>query len=238
MKYGTLISLSWPDTKVIKEGKWYDVPMKWIGAIKNDKYAAGHAAMLLVADNEMEVHYFDYGRYHTPLQHGRVRDKHTDPDVTITTKAIFNEGVITNMEEILMEISELKATHGDGKTEASIVKHIRFDRAYEKAKQMQNQEAIPYGPFAIRGSTCAKFVTQVANESGVHWLTRLMIKLPYTFSPTPRTNLKVLNDLPYYYSVNQGSVCLRRSKFYMIKKLFNTRKYPEGIIMKSKLSYT
>jgi len=25
---GTIVALAWPDTKVIREGKWYDVPMK------------------------------------------------------------------------------------------------------------------------------------------------------------------------------------------------------------------
>ncbi len=100
---GTIITLAWPDTKVIREGKWYDIPMKWIGAIKNDYYTAGHAAFLLINNYSGEVHYFDFGRYHTPIKHGRVRDKITDPDVEIKLKAVMQNERIINLEEILLD---------------------------------------------------------------------------------------------------------------------------------------
>ena len=54
---GTIKALAWPDTKVIREGKWYDVPMKWVGAIKNEYWTAGHAACLLINNNSGEIQY-------------------------------------------------------------------------------------------------------------------------------------------------------------------------------------
>ena len=45
----TILALAWPDTKVTHEGKWYDYPMKWVGAIdKEGYYNAGHAALILI----------------------------------------------------------------------------------------------------------------------------------------------------------------------------------------------
>ena len=71
----TIIVLAWPDTKVVHEGKWYDIPMRWIGAIKDGHYKAGHAAFLLINNKSGDIQYFDFGRYHTPLKFGRVRSK-------------------------------------------------------------------------------------------------------------------------------------------------------------------
>ena len=221
----TIIALAWPDTKVVKEGKWYDVPMKWVGAIKNDYYRAGHAALLLVNHANGEIHYFDYGRYHTPLKHGRVRDKHTDPDVDVKHRALIDNGFITNIEEILLERYHNKACHGEGRLTAAIVKNIDFNKAYYKAKEMQNREAIPYGPFVPDGSTCSRLVTQVVCASTNNRLTRFMIKFPYTISATPRSNNKVLNDCSHYYEIIGGDIFLKKSKFFIFKWLLTSKTY-------------
>ena len=217
----TIIALAWPDTKVIHEGKWYDIPMKWIGAIKDGYYKAGHAAFLLVNHTNGEVYYFDYGRYQTPIRYGRVRDKHTDPDIEIKQKAIIEEGIITNIEEILLDRFHNKSCHGTGRLTASLVRNINFDKAYNKVKEMQKREAIPYGPFEPKGSTCSRLVTQVVFASTNNLLTKLLIRFPYTISATPRSNNKVLNDEPSYYEVIDGHLFERKSKFYTLKSLFN-----------------
>jgi hypothetical protein len=221
----TIIALAWPNTKVVKEGKWYDVPMEWVGAIKNGYYNAGHAALLLINPENGEIHYFDYGRYHTPMQHGRVRDKQTDPDIAVNLKAEIRNDVIVNLEEILVERFKNKACHGEGKLTASIVNNIHFDSAYTKAKKMQNREAIPYGPFNFNGSTCSRLVAQVVYSSTNNWLTKLLIKIPYTISATPRSNNKVLNDCSHFYEVNDGEVIQKRSAFYGLKRVILPSKH-------------
>lgn len=222
---GTIIALAWPDTKVVREGKWYDVPMKWIGAIKDDHFIAGHAAFILVNNFNGELHYFDYGRYHTPSKHGRVRDKHTDPDIATKYKAIIENGKITNLEEILFERYYNKACHGDGRLTASIVKNIHFDKAYSKTKKIQDRGAIPYGPFELKGSTCSRLVAQVVVSSTNNWLTQLLIKIPYTVSATPRSNNKVLNDCSCFYEIKEGKLTKKRSKFYTFKSWVLPEKY-------------
>jgi hypothetical protein len=217
----TIVAIAWPDTKVVKEGKWYDLPMQWLGVIKNGYYTAGHAALMLVDHITGEVHYFDFGRYHTPHQYGRVRDKFTDPDVAVNLNAIIENGEIKNLEELLLERYSNKACHGDGKLTAALVNHIDFNKAYQKAKALQNREAIPYGPFTIKGSTCSRLVVQVVYEATNNLFTKLLIKLPYTVSATPRSNKKVLNDLPYYYEVENNQVFKYKNTWHPFKRLFS-----------------
>ena len=219
----TIIALAWPDTKVVCEGKWYDEPMRWVGAIKDGYYNAGHAAFLLINNNTGDIQYFDFGRYHTPMKYGRVRDKITDPDVEIKNKAIINNGVIVNLEEILLERYHNKACHGEGRLTASIVKNIDYDKAYEKVKQMQGREAIYYGPFELNGTTCSRLVAQVVLASTKDWLTKLMILIPYTVSATPRSNNKVLNDCCHFYEIENGAVEMKKSSFYQFKKMFKPK---------------
>lgn len=215
----TIIALAWPNTKVVKEGKWYDYPMQWFGFIKDGKYNAGHAALLLINHQNNNVEYFDFGRYHTPNQFGRVRDKITDPDVEIKLNAIIAAGNIENIQDILIERYNNKACHGYGILTAAIVTNIDFEKAYKKVKQLQNKEAIPYGPFELKGSTCSRLVAQVVYASTNNWLTKLMIKIPYTISATPRSNKKVLNDKPYYFVVNNGVVSTHKNKWFWFKRL-------------------
>lgn len=220
-KDATIVALAWPDTKVIHEGKWYDVPMRWLGVLKNNYYSAGHAAFLLINHNNNDVHYFDFGRYQTPLKFGRVRSAATDPDIEVKIKAQIEKGELLNIEELLLERFFNKACHGEGRLTASIVKDINFDNAYNKATNMQNLDAICYGPFTYNGSNCSRFVTQVVLASCNNYITKLMIRVPYTVTATPRSNTKILNDLSYYYEVINGEIQKRKSKFYFFKKWFN-----------------
>ena len=217
----TILALAWPDTKVTHEGKWYDYPMKWVGAIdKEGYYNAGHAALILINHSNGDAHYFDFGRYHTPIKHGRVRDKETDPDVEMPLKAIIENNDIKNINEILLERYNNKACHGTGRLTASIVHHINFEKAYKKAKEMQAREAIKYGPFELTGTTCSRLVVQVVLASTNNWLTKFLIRVPYTVSATPRSNNNVLNDCPFYYEVIDNEIYIKKSKFYFVKKMF------------------
>lgn len=226
----TIIALAWPDTKVVCEGKWYDEPMRWVGAIKNGYYNAGHAAFLLIDNSTGSIQYFDFGRYHTPMKYGRVRSQLTDPDIEIQHKAIINDGVITNLEEVLLERYNNKACHGTGRLTAAIVKNIDYKKALNKVLKMQEREAIYYGPFEFGGTTCSRLVAQVVLASTKDWLTKLMIVLPYTVSATPRSNNKVLNDCCHYYEINKGKVALKKSKFYRFKKVFKFKKRKSIVI--------
>jgi len=225
---GTLVVLAWPDTKVVCVGKWYDNPMRWIGAIKDGKFSAGHAAFLLINNTSGDTQYFDFGRYHTPIKYGRVRSKLTDPDIEMIHKAIIKDGTITNFDQILVERYNNKACHGDGRLTAAIVKNIDYAKAYNKVMKMQEQEAINYGPFALGGTTCSRLVAQTVLISTSNWLTKLMVIFPYTVSSTPRSNNKVLNDCCHYYEVDNDEITMKKSKFFWFKRVFQAQR-EEGV---------
>lgn len=208
---GTLIAVSWPQTPVLKEGKWYDCIMKALGFLKNDFYEAGHASLVMVNHKDKEFLYLDFGRYHTPKKHGRVRDKFTDPELTIRTKAIIEGTKIMNLEALFEELAELKATHGEGRLIAGEMFTNRYLTVLEKAKKIQNREAVKYGPFNIRGSNCSRFVTQSCRLSKFGLIKKLLVYFPYTITPTPRTNVKIINDYSYYHEYKNGELIKKKN---------------------------
>lgn len=196
---GSIIALAWPETKVIHEGKWYDVPMRWIGVLKDDYYTAGHAAMVILNHDTTEFKYYDFGRYHTPAKKGRVRSYDTDPELKLNTQAIIINGEITNIQELLFELQSKKECHGDGKLLASVYHHINLEKAYEKAEKMQDRGSICYGPFVVNGTNCSRFVTQVTKCATKNWFKKIQLTLPYTVSPSPKFNIRMINSEPHYY---------------------------------------
>ena len=212
-KSGTLIALAWPDTKVIAEGKWYDIPLGFLGFIKQGYYTAGHAALLLINHNTNEVLYYDFGRYHTPYQKGRVRSIETDPELKVETKAIFHHNKLINIEHILQEISNNKSCHGDGKLMASELRNIDFEKAINLANSMQDKGAICYGPIKRGGTNCSRFVSTIAKKSTNHLIRRILLHIPYTFSPTPKSNIRLANSHHYYFLIDEHQKAKNVSPF-------------------------
>ena len=215
---GTIIPLAWPDTPVIQEGKWYDGIMKTLGFIKNGFYKAGHAAVILVNHDTNEFHYFDFGRYQTPIKHGRVRDSFTDPDLILHTKPIIESDKIINIIELMLELSSLKATHGEGRLIASTILVPNIDKAFQKAKTIQNKKAILYGPFNLKGTNCSRFVAQTAKACNLGVFKNILIRIPYTVSHTTITNVKIINDKRFYYELKKRVFTKRMNILYPLKK--------------------
>ena len=215
---GTIIPLAWPDTPVIQEGKWYDGIMKALGFIKDGFYKAGHAALVIANHETKKFHYFDFGRYQTPIKHGRVRDSFTDPDLILNSKPVVENDEIKNLEELLRELASLEATHGEGRLIAASIFVKDIDKAYTKAKHMQNQGAIAYGPLNLTGTNCSRFVAQTAKASNLGWLKNILIRIPYTITHTTITNVKLINNKRYYYELKEGVLTKRLNILYPLKK--------------------
>ena len=195
MQNDFIIVLAWPEGMVAAAGGWYDKVLS-----TNGKYRVGHSALILVNTATNQLNYFDFGRYHSPFGFGRVRDLETDPDISLKSKPIILGNSIDNIKEILLEISNLKATHGHGTLYASILKNIDFNKAYEKAKEMQNMGLISYGPVVLTGTNCSRFVASIMRASKPHWLTKLRLRLPFCLSPSPKRNISIANSS--YHVVN------------------------------------
>lgn len=206
-KKDSILPLAWPELWVRQTGASYDKLSKILGISKDGKYPVGHAAAALINHETGDVHYMDFGRYITSQGNGRIRDHFTDPDVTMHTKAIIDENnKITNLHEILREIKDNPACHGEGKLVASLYTGIDFKMAFTKAKQWQAKGMIPYGPFEQRGTNCSRFVTRLIRMGKPDFITNFLLTFPYTISPSPRLNVRVARTEPHYYVVTATEV--------------------------------
>ena len=182
--------LAWPQTWCKQPGSWYDDLLDFFGVSNGRYYAVGHAAIVLIEGETGRCHYFDFGRYHAPYQYGRVRGALTDPELKINQSAVFDSlGDIVNEKEILEELSNREACHGQGKLFASICQ-INFKKAYQKALDIQELSLLPYGPFAIKGSNCSRFVNDVAKAGEPYIGIYLKLQFPKSITPTPLGNVK------------------------------------------------
>ena len=136
--------------------------------------------MALSNSTTKKVHYFDFGRYHTPEGYGRVRDIETDQDVAVIDAEI-SENKITNIDEILLYLSQMKATHSEGKMYASVLSNVDFKLAFNKAKGIQKKGMLPYGPLVRPGTNCSRFVAKVINASGPSLIKKLRVKIPFLY---------------------------------------------------------
>lgn len=189
-----IIALAWPETLCKKAGAWYDGIMQNIGVCKNHYYRVGHAALVLVNGENGNCHYFDFGRYHAPHRHGRVRDEETDHELKIHTKATFSpSGGIENFEEILNELKQNTACHGTGTLYASYGL-INFVKGFEAAKQMQENSPLPYGPFLWKGTNCSRFVRTIIISANPTLEHLVKISFPWMLTPTPGHNVNALSN--------------------------------------------
>ncbi|MBL7909449.1 MAG: hypothetical protein JNJ41_00170 [Bacteroidia bacterium] len=194
MYSGIAIALAWPETLCKQAGAWYDKPLKWFGINKSNYYKVGHAAVVLIEKESGNCHYFDFGRYHAPYQHGRVRSAYTDHDLEMKSKAFFDKnGRLTNYNEILWELYKNESCHGNGSLHASYC-DVDFNKAFNKANQMQLASPIPYGPFLPNGTNCSRFVNTVIVSGSPKWYHKLVLNYPKTLSPTPIGNVKTLSN--------------------------------------------
>ena len=95
---GFAIAIAWPQTYCKQPGSWYDPLTALLGINRNNYYRAGHAALVLIDIQGKKCHYFDFGRYHSPFQHGRVRSAETDHDLKMFTRPVisFDQSIICN----------------------------------------------------------------------------------------------------------------------------------------------
>ncbi len=216
VKKGIVIMLAWPKTPAIQTGSWYEGLMKLLGFNKNGYYMAGHSAIFLVEPDIGHLNYFDFGRYHAPLGHGRVRDEITDPDLDIKTTARFNANrQIINLEEILLLFDANKdAFHGKSTMYASVYNGADVSKAYNFAKRLQNSSPIPYGPFKFGGTNCSRFTSSVFRAGNPGFWKKLRLLAPTSLTPTTLGNVLVVSSDGYFYEVENGTVEKRKISFY------------------------
>jgi len=198
MQKDHIIMLAWPEGYVRAAGAWYD---KFFSI--NGKYRVGHSAAVLINSKEGKAYYFDFGRYHTPQGYGRVRDEETDPDLVLPGVNIKSDKIV-NLNDILVFLSKLKSTHGEGRLYASVLSEVAFFDAYNYAKKLQNKGMLKYGPFVYGGTNCSRFTASLAISSLPPFLKKIRLRFPFCISPSPKRNVSILNNT--YYVVDKEKV--------------------------------
>jgi hypothetical protein len=194
MQDSLAIALAWPETLCKQAGAWYDKPANWLGVCENNYYKVGHSAIVLINPKNHNCEYFDFGRYHAPYDYGRVRNEITDHELKIKIKAaLTKEFELINYQDIIDEIQLNSASHGDGQLYAGLVK-INYEKAIHRAKSMQNEGVIKYGPFVLKGTNCSRFVRSVLFNSVKSSLLKFKLTFTRTLSPTPIGVVKNLKN--------------------------------------------
>lgn len=192
---GFAIAIAWPETLCKQPGAWYDGLLNLLGFSQNHYYKVGHAALVLVERENARCHYFDFGRYHAPFQHGRVRGELTDDGLKMNTNArISGDGQqIENFGEILTELQLNPECHGEGTLHASYGM-VNFQQSYRMALSLQQKSLLRYGPFSYKGSNCSRFVNKTirAGKPALWPTFKLNFLVPLT--PTPLNNANVWSN--------------------------------------------
>ena len=213
-----IITLAWPQGMVESANAWYDslllrilryTPRRKLS--KNGQYRVGHSALILVNSETNKLHYMDFGRYQTPVDFGRVRDAETDPDIGISILAKIKHDNITNVNDILIEIANNEATHGEGVLYASLLRGVNFNKSFSFAKQMQEKGAISYGPFVRKGSNCSRFVSKIIRKSGISIYKRCRLKIQANITPSPKRNVSISNS-NFFKVENNSCIKITRNK--------------------------
>ena len=217
----TAIVIAWPECTARGDERLL-IFLKKAGVVKNLNMRVGHAAICLINPQSNEVLYYDFGRYITPRGFGRARNKYTDPDLTLQTKAIFDSNEdLQNIEEIASELeSKSKYTHGYGPLVFSVSKTINFIKAKSYADDMISKGYFPYNGLIKTASNCARYVTETmkaANEDGT---IGTKLKYPLTVRPTPLFNVVAAKSQDTIYSFEGGKLeFLEKSRRHSLSDL-------------------
>ena len=188
-KNTAIISLAWPFLTARSPERFWRF-LRRIGIMKNLNVRVGHAAILVLRNNE--ILYYDLGRYISPLGYGRVRSKETDPKLTITTIPSWDEkGELENISTIFEELEvKKKATHGDGPVYASITYNTDIKKVVSYLKTLQKEGFQKYGAIKKSKTNCGKVVAKAILEGlDENSITYKKLNNPNTYSQTPYFNV-------------------------------------------------
>ena len=207
--------IAYPDTVVrtaTREFSRYVWPLFGIGG--RNAVKAGHAALVLVSEKDASISYFDFGRYVTSQDFGRVRSSKTDVELSIPFKAVFSKGRMINIPQLLLFLeSQSHNTHGTGRMLVSTNTVIDFDKAVSFITAFQNRGEVPYGAFVKGGSNCARFVCDVLKYIISDSAIRHALSLSQRITPSPVSNVLKGKSESTVYEVFQQRITLYANRF-------------------------
>lgn len=219
------IILTWPDATIRGDEKWM-MFFKKIGFVKNLNFKVGHTGIVLINHKTGALFFYDFGRYITPRGYGRARSMDSDPLLTITITAQFQDGKISNLEEIISYFEAMKpAMYGEGRLFFSIAEQIDFEQAKAYGDACVLQGTYPYGAVARNNNNCSRFITRMLMKSSQKYHYWHGINIPETIKASPISNVVNANKdrNVYSYSPDEGLKHFRMNRwqsfFFLFKQL-------------------
>lgn len=202
---GIIITLAYPETIVRISNERLASFVYLLGIGKKNYVRAGHAALVLIEKQTGNLSYYDFGRYVTPEQTGRVRSKLTDHELDFPLHATLESNHIVNLPDILTFLAtHPKLTHGEGTMLASVCDEIDYDNARNYIESFQNKGLITYAAFGKSGSNCARFVTETLIK-GVsnHNIRKKLLKSKW-LTPSTIGNVLIANTQNRIFEVSDN----------------------------------
>lgn len=204
---GIILTLAYPDTIVMVSEEWFSPFLKFLGVGKKNYVRAGHAALVLINKKTGILEYHDFGRYITPEPFGRVRGGLTDNELYFAIKAIVENDLITNIEEILEFLAtHPKLTHGDGKLIASVCNAVDYNKARAHITAMQQKHFIRYAAFLKEACNCARFVTDALIASVTDYKIKRKLINSKWFTPSTVGNVLLADTEKQVYEVSETGI--------------------------------
>lgn len=219
------VVLAWPQC-------WAKAPepifekLKKIGLFNSTYFRLGHAGILLIDGTNGQLEYFDFGRYSTDVNQGRVRSRRSDPKLIIDVRAEFDSnGDLENLSELLGSIkSKQEEMHGEGTMHVAVCKDFNFRQAKLFAESLQDAGSLDYGSVSLKKINCANFVQKVLLKGIECNKTKLRLRFPLTlFLPTPLGNVEAIRSPQNYLVTEQEVITKKRiSQWAVVKVIYRS----------------
>ena len=218
---GIIIVMAYPETIVMVAEEWYSPLLKYIGVGTKNYVRAGHAALVLIHKETGQLEYHDFGRYITTRPYGRVRGANYDRELAFPLKANIENGVISNLNEILTFLAtNPDLTHGEGKLIASVCHRVDYDKAKSHIKKMQERERLRYAAFIKDATNCARFVTDALIAGVTDARIRYRLKRSQWFTPSTVGNVVIANTGEEVFEADCNGVRVFTATVFSINKKY------------------
>lgn len=154
------------------------IPNIWNGIARlfdfdgDNHLRVGHAGLLIIDPNNGTVKYVDFGRYderkdlpcERPENYGVVRTPETVPELRIRIKARFQDGVLMNLDSLLVHLAAKPLFRSYGRVEASEYHHLNLEKMVRFIEEVSQKGYVRYGCPNLQ--YCSKFARQVIRKGG------------------------------------------------------------------------
>ncbi|MEM6685860.1 MAG: DUF6695 family protein [Bacteroidota bacterium] len=204
---GVILVLAYPETIVRTSQEWYSPYLRFMGMGTKNYVRAGHAALVLIEKATGTLAYYDFGRYITKVSYGRVRCKKRDRELDFPLKALFRNGEIVNLDELIHFLGNNPTlTHGEGTMFASVCDQIDYEAATAYINYCLRQGSRAYAAFIKNASNCARFVTDTLIASTTNATIKKRLKKSNRFTPSTISNVVLASTTNTIYEVEGDNI--------------------------------